>query len=347
MGNKYYDGTKLLSLKDKNGEPPEIYMCVGNRTAGKSYYFKRLLVRRFLAGKGEFIVLTRFNYELTNLVDSFFKDIIQIDYPSLEYSAKPYAKGMLQMIYINGELAGYAVCLSSADNIKKCSSLFVNVNNIMFDEFQSEVGKYVPDEVKKLLSIHTSVARGAGEQVRYVPLFMISNNVSSLNPYYSALGLTRMIKKDTKFIRGEGFVFEQTFNESASEAMKSSAFNRAFENATNYLEYASENISLNDDERFIGIPPSTWIYKVTIQYGNNFYNLIESPDLGLIGIKRVAENKSKYCLCFTTADHDINLIMIERNSIMISTWRKFFCQGLFRFSDYEAKQNFIDIIAIR
>ena len=46
--NDYYDGTKLLSLKDIDGNIPEIYVCSGNNTAGKTTYFSRLLVNRFL-----------------------------------------------------------------------------------------------------------------------------------------------------------------------------------------------------------------------------------------------------------------------------------------------------------
>ena len=34
MENKtYYDGTKLLSLKDINGNTPELYICTSNRSA--------------------------------------------------------------------------------------------------------------------------------------------------------------------------------------------------------------------------------------------------------------------------------------------------------------------------
>ena len=44
----YYDGTKLLSLKDIDGNQPEIYLCTTNRTGGKTTYFSRLLVNRFL-----------------------------------------------------------------------------------------------------------------------------------------------------------------------------------------------------------------------------------------------------------------------------------------------------------
>lgn len=35
---KYYDGTKLLSMLDINGNKPEIYMCTTNRTGGKTTY---------------------------------------------------------------------------------------------------------------------------------------------------------------------------------------------------------------------------------------------------------------------------------------------------------------------
>lgn len=43
----YYDGTKLLSLKDINGNLPEIYICTSNRSAGKTTYFNRLCVNLF------------------------------------------------------------------------------------------------------------------------------------------------------------------------------------------------------------------------------------------------------------------------------------------------------------
>ena len=46
--SKYYDGTKLLSMLDINGNKPEIYMCTTNRTGGKTTYFGRLCINRFL-----------------------------------------------------------------------------------------------------------------------------------------------------------------------------------------------------------------------------------------------------------------------------------------------------------
>ena len=45
---QFYDGTKLLSLMDVNGEKPEIYVCTTNRNGGKTTYFNRYVTRRFL-----------------------------------------------------------------------------------------------------------------------------------------------------------------------------------------------------------------------------------------------------------------------------------------------------------
>lgn len=345
--SKYYDGTKLLSLSDENGNKPEIYLCVGNRTAGKTYYFKRLMLRRFLEGKGQFIVLYRFKYQLKDAVEGFFTDLVQIDFPGSTFSAKPVASGLYYQYIFNGEVCGYAIAISSSDAIKQFSSAFVYVNRMMLDEFQSEDNHYVSGEVKKLLSIHTSVARGAGEQVRYLPLYMCANNVSVINPYYSALGLTNKVTKDVKFMRGKGFVLEQTFNESASNAMKDSAFNQAFSSGVNYLDYAADNVSLNDNDKFIGVPAGSWKYVVTIQYEDQLFAVKECAELGLLCVDRKVDSNRKMVLCFTTADHDINYIMLEKHSILVSTWRNYFCKGVFRFKDIECKSVFLDIIAVR
>ena len=62
MESKYYDGTKLLSLYDIDGDRPEIYMCTSNRSAGKTTWFNRYVLRRYLRGKGKFCLIYRYKY---------------------------------------------------------------------------------------------------------------------------------------------------------------------------------------------------------------------------------------------------------------------------------------------
>ena len=68
---KYYDGTKLLSLKDINGNTPEIYLCTTNRTGGKTTFFSKFCVNKWKKGFGKFMLIYRYNYELDDVVDKY------------------------------------------------------------------------------------------------------------------------------------------------------------------------------------------------------------------------------------------------------------------------------------
>ena len=64
----FYDGTKLLSMKDIDNEVPEIFMCTSNRSAGKTTYFNRLCVNGFKKRGEKFCLVYRFNYELACVI---------------------------------------------------------------------------------------------------------------------------------------------------------------------------------------------------------------------------------------------------------------------------------------
>ena len=137
---EYYDGTKLLSLKDINGNTPEIYICVGNRTAGKTTWFNRKGVNGFIKKHKKFMTIARFNYELDNCAEKFFKDINTIFFPGYSMFSIKRAKGIYHDLYLlapgaeKSEHCGYAVALNNADQIKKMSHLFSDVGCMIFDE---------------------------------------------------------------------------------------------------------------------------------------------------------------------------------------------------------------------
>ena len=237
MCDKYYDGTKLLSMLDIKGLKPELFICTTNRTGGKTTYFNRMCINRFLKKGTKFALLYRYNYELDDVSDKFFKDIKSLFFSNYYMTSKKRAKGIYHELYLSTDSTGtdekhcgYALSLNSADALKKYSHLFSDTCEMLFDEFQSETNHYCTDEVKKLISIHTSVARGQGEQIRYVPIYMLSNPVSIINPYYNELGISSRLNKDTNFLRGDGFILENGFIEMASIAQKESGVNRAFKN---------------------------------------------------------------------------------------------------------------------
>ena len=337
MTNKYYDGVKLLSMMDINGNKPEIYICTSNRTGGKTTYFTRLLVNKFLKCKEKFCLVYRYNYELDDVSDKFFKDVNGLFFQDHEMKSKRRANGIFHELFIDDESCGYAISLNSSDSIKKYSHFFSDVQRMMFDEFQSETNHYCSDEVKKLISIHTSIARGKGKQVRYVPIYMISNPVSLINPYYVELGISNRLKKDTHFLKGIGFVLEQSFNESASSAQKESGFNRAF-SKNSYVAYSAESVYLNDDTAFVEKMTGKSRYVCTLKYKDSLYAIKEFSDESIMYCDDKADVTYPTKIVLTTSDHNINYVMLQKNSFFISNLRYLFEHGCFRFKDLNCKE---------
>lgn len=341
---KYYDGTKLLSMKDLNGEKPEIIMCTTNRTGGKTTFFGRYCINRFKKHGEKFILLYRFNYELDNCADKFFKDIGGLFFHGSYMKSERRCKGVYHDLYLDDEHCGYAMALNYADQIKKMSHLFSDASRFLFDEFQSETNHYVDNEVEKLISIHTSVARGQGQQTRYVPVIMLANAVTIINPYYVELGITERLNDKTNFLKGDGFVLEQGFVDSASSALKESGFNRAF-SRNKYVAYAGENIYLNDSKTFIEKPQGTSRYLGTLRYKGVDYALREYAQAGVIYCDDKADVTYKYKITVTTDDHQTNYVMLKRNDLFLSNMRYFFEKGCFRFKDLRCKEAVLKALA--
>lgn len=333
----YYDGTKLLSMKDINGNTPEIFMCTTNRSGGKTTYFGRLCVNRFLKHNEKFMLIYRYNYEIDDCADKFFKDLSNLFFKGSTMTNKRRASGIYHELFLDDKSCGYAVSLNSADQLKKYSHLFSDVSRMLFDEFQSETNHYCSDEIKKLLSIHTSVARGQGEQIRYVPVYMLSNPVSIINPYYVEMGISERLADNVKFLRGDGFVLEQGFVDSASKAQKESGFNRAF-SKNSYVAYASECVYLNDNKAFIDKPTGSGRYLATLRYKGVDYGIREYSEQGIIYCDDRPDTSFKNKITVTTEDHELNYVMLKRNDFFLTNLRYFFERGCFRFKDLRCKE---------
>ena len=342
--SKYYDGTKLLSMLDINGNKPEIYMCTTNRTGGKTTYFGRLCINRFLDKGEKFGLLYRYNYELDDIVEKFYKDLGSLFFPNYTMTSKRRASGTFQELFLNDKSCGYGLSLNNADQIKKYSHLFSDIQRMIFDEFQSETNHYCECETKKFISVHTSIARGQGKQVRYVPVYMLSNPVSIINPYYVEMGISSRLKDDTKFLRGDGFVLEQGYIESASIEQKNSGFNRAFSN-NSYTAYSSECVYLNDNKAFVEKPAGKSKYLCTLKYKGSDFALREYTESGLIYCDDKADSSFLTRISVTTDDHNINYVMLKRNDFFLLNLRYFFEHGCFRFKDMRCKEAVLSALS--
>lgn len=349
----FYDGTKLLSMKDIKGQTPEIFMCTTNRSGGKTTWFNRYVLKKFITKREKFALFYRFKYELDDVADKFFKDIGSLFFPDYTMSSQRKSDGIYHELILTkvgdeeGVCCGYAIALNSADAIKKMSHFFSDVHRIVMDEFQSETNHYCPDEVRKFRSVHTSIARGQGKMSRYVPVFMIANPITLLNPYYVALDITTRLNAKTKFLKGEGFVVEQGYVRSAFDAQRESAFNRAFASGTpkGKDEYGAEGVYLNDNLSFIEKPTGRSKYICTVMYNGTPFAIREFRGEGIIYCDNTPDMTDPNRLALTTADHDINYVMLRANDLFIQNMRWMFEKGCFRFKDLRCKEVILRMLS--
>jgi len=327
----FYSGDKLLGMKDLEGKKPEIYISTGNRASGKTTFFNKKLVDDFLKYGKQFALIYRFNYELTNVENAFFDDIRGLFFKEHNMEAISQARGMYKALILNGKQCGFAVCLNSADTIKRNSHVFNQVQQIVFDEFQSETNKYCENEISKFISLHTSIARGQGQHSRYVPTYLISNCVSILNPYYQSLGVFNRLRPDTKFLRGNGWCLEQNLNLEASEQIKNSAFMQAFSKESQF-GYATENMYLNDSSSFIAKMTGRGKYICTLKTGNELLSLKEYKDQDIIYCDRSADKSFPLAIAVDIDSHSESTLF-SKNSMLITMLRDVFHKGRFRFKD--------------
>lgn len=344
MKNIYYNVDNLLNKLDINNKKPEVFIVTGNRSAGKTTDVTHKAIERYILKGKKVAWLYRYNYELDDVASKIFKDVQRLFYPNLEFSSHSKMKDIYHELYLCDKSIGYAISINSADQIKKNSHLFSDIDLIIFDEFQSETSHYCNKEIQKFVSIHTSIARGQGAQVRYVPVIMMSNTVSLINPYFVELDISNRLRPNTKFLKGDGWVLEVTNNESAQIAQLNSSFNRAF-SKNEYVRYSAMNTYLNDKTAFIESMSGKCNYVVTIKVGDREYAVREYLEQGIIYVDTKVDKTFKFKICVTTDDHAINYVMLKRNDIMLSNLRYYFEKGCFRFKNLECKDATLKLLS--
>ena len=340
-----YDATKLLSQTDINGNKPQLFLSTTNRSSGKTTWFHRYLIKRWKKHAEKFMIFYRFSYELSDVSDKFFKDIQKLFYPNDTLTHKTKAKGKYAELYLNEIPCGYAVAINDADSLKRYSHLFSDTERIFFDEFQSETNHYCPDEIRKFLSLVTSISRGSGKQVRYVPVYMVSNFVTLLNPYYIALDVADKLNLKTNFYKGNGFVIEQSFYKTVAQLQAESGIMQAFAK-NDYTKFVKEKIYLNDDDTFIAQPEGRSRYVATLIFEGRYYSVREYKDQGILYCGDTYDKTFPKVLAITTDDMDINIVSIKQHGFLVNMFKTYFQYGAFRFKDQSCKSAIFKLLSL-
>lgn len=171
----YYDPSRILSYNT-----PWAFVT-GARGRGKTYAFKKRVIKKAIEHGDEFIYLRRFKGEAATF-KTFFDDI-RWEFPDANLAVKG------KVAYLGGAKGGkpigQAVYLSAAQMLKSVS--LKRVKHIIFDEFILEKGAthYLPDEASIFEGLYSTVDRW-DDRVR---VYFLANAFSLTNPYYVKYGI--------------------------------------------------------------------------------------------------------------------------------------------------------------
>lgn len=235
----FYDYDKLFSYSEAI-----MYFVLGERGVGKSYGAICKAVRNFLKDGSQFVYLRRFKTELDTAVPKFFDALIENEeFPDVELKVKKSDK--LSQFIIDGEVAGYAVALSTASILKSTS--FAKVNLIIFDEFIIDKGAYhyLKNECEAMLDIIETIGR-----LRDIKVLFLGNSISKSNPYFNYFDLSLPYNSEFKTFKDGLIVVNYIKNEAYRAVKKASKFGRLID-GTDYAKYAIDNEFLRDNNAFI------------------------------------------------------------------------------------------------
>lgn len=220
--------------------------------------------------------------------------------------------------------------------------MFVDAWAMFMDEFQPmHTGEYLTDEVQRLDTIHTSVARGGGQSVRYVPVFMCSNAINIFNPYFVACGIVKNIQSNTRIYRGDGFIYERCMVLGLDEKRAETGFARTFKTAENTVD--DDNSWLADDGSCVA-KPDGWGRGYCIGNllrGNEKFGVKYYEQVGLYYIDRKPQLTGTPIYALTLGDN-LNVPFIRQSPFMKKI-KTMFMSGRVRCKDSGVQSMILDL----
>lgn len=197
--NVYYNIDKI----DK--ENALFNVIYGERSGGKSFQAKHKkgiipylnsIVKDGL-NRDRFVYMRRFDAECKpSKVEEYLKDIDIASLTDNKYNTFEVYKGRIYLLYVDpetnkktrGDYIGYSVALNLEQHYAGGS--YLDVKNIIFEEFISRKDPYLKDEPNKFLNFWNTVDRKRG----VVRCWLLGNSISRVCPYFPEWGLMDIVK---------------------------------------------------------------------------------------------------------------------------------------------------------
>lgn len=353
IDEKYYSGVNLLTQLDEKGEKPGIFLSNSNRSAGKTSFFQIYCLQGYLCLGEKFLILCRKKAELKDIHVSY-ADMLSMYFENAEMSSKWFVDKLIMGVQYEGKLCGYAVSLKDANDLKKYSSVFKDVKRVVMDELQPETGGYLRNEIDLFQSIVQTVSRGGGAQSRYLEWLLLSNNITVMNPYFINMGIYNYIDDSLHlkpgedfYIKGEGWVSEFSFNESAKAEMEVNPALKALASRNSMLGLTAD-FMIKSGGFIVKKMSGKMQYLWTLKYKGEKMGVRKYVKDGkaIIYVTSSYDPSFKDIVSLSDSDHEDCTVMIRKNTFYMQVMRDAYAIAGLRFSDVKVKNAIVELLGI-
>lgn len=333
----YYDTQQVWSRNAL------ITMVVGARGLGKTYGFKRDVIRRAIKRGEHFILLRRFQTELVKR-GTFFDDVAH-EFPEYDFrvhgSVAQYATAdTREDRKRDWSTIGHFISLTSAQKHKGAS--YHEVTTVIFDEFIIEKGftRYIDGqgEVDILLNFMSTVDRYQ-DRMRVI---MLANSVSIMNPYFDRFDINPNSARNSWVTRRDGEVIAH-FPDSAdfAEHVYTSRLGKLIKD-TEYADYAVGNEFDDNSDWLLDIKDVKARYQYTLETKAGTFSVWYAALAKTYFVQRARPKREKvYTLLPTKMREDKVLISTSERLLVLA--RGAFKSGRMYFDRSETRNAFIEV----
>lgn len=246
----FYNGNKILSFNNT------FNFCIGQRSVGKSFYFKKWLIHKYLKYKKRFINVYRYDTDIENKANKYFDNVVNNLYPDFKMILSKNTYLLINTKTNKEEVCGYVQAVNKMARMN--STDFSDVGNILFDEFITLDNTFIGGKSQPLkepelfINFYQTVARGFKQTSRDVNTIFIANTVTLSNPYFIYFGIDKILRLGEKYVnlKNKNISIEFTQSEEITKEIEKTKFFKTIKN-TKYADFAICNDFYLDNDNFV------------------------------------------------------------------------------------------------